>query len=622
MNTQKQIFVIVVLFFTLVGGCGAYSLIDLPHRAAIQTTYTQDESITRGALLFANNCRNCHGIKGQGGVGLVLNKDAFKDQDPLVLKANRDLITRTLQCGRAGTLMPAWLNTNGGSLNAEQISHLVDFITAPLDPRLVDDENKPTNQGWLETVTYAENLNRANTALIGGDTLDTIAKAHGIGYQELSAANNNQSVNIVLNVGEVVHIPAFKGMPEGYDYHVYNTNETLTKVADSQHVGAMILADLNNLPYTFTESKDKADYTLLDPQGTAVPGLFPGDKLQLPANATYVVTAGDTVNSIAQQHGVSASDITSLNSDILGNVAPDQPVDYQNKLKLPPNTRAVVQPGQTVAVIASLHGLTAADIEQANGLQPGAQVAPGTALSLPANARYVIQTGDTLALVANLHGISVDTLASANGLKPDTFISPDVVLKLPRINAYNVNGQSLDDVAKTFSNVTADSLASTNGVPANAIIRIGTKLNVPPDAWGPAPATTKNPGTACVQYAIPNAVFDTLPGIGTPTAEVAPAAPAGIAKSVEIDAGPSGTDWTVIADGTKQPPNQGNVAVAAGTAIKFVDQNGLHTINLNGKQDGDVFKQGDTRTITFSTPGKFTITCSFHPSMLAYVTVQ
>ena len=609
----------VVLLFTMVGGCAAYALVDIPHRAVIQTKWTQEESVRRGALLFANNCRTCHGIQGEGGVGLVLNKDEFKNQDPLVLKANRDLIQRTLQCGRAGTLMPAWLNTNGGSLNSEQITHIVDFLTAPLDPKLKDEQGNPTNKGWQEALEFAHNLNRETQALVGGDTLDTIAKAHNIGYKELADANG-ATLDTPVRSGDTLIIPPFKGMPKGYQYHVYNDNETFQKIADSQHVGAMILADLNDLGYKFTQNKDKADYTLLDENGAPVPGLFPQDKLKLPASATYDVSAGDTLDSIAQRHGVAASDIASLNKDVLGSIASDKPIDFQNKLKLPAGTKAIVQPGQTIGTVATQHGVKTEDIEKANSLAPGAQVESGKALSLPPDARYVIQTGDTLAKVAKLHGISTQELAAANGLQPDSPITPDVVLKLPKVDAYVVNGQSLDDIAKTYSNVTADSLGQANNVPANAIIRIGTKLALPADAWGSAPPDTKNNGLACVQYAVPSSVFQTLPGIGTPAAEGTAAAPATVSKDVQIDAGAN--DWTVVADGTASGPNKGNVAVAAGTVVKFVNKIGLHTITLNGKQDGANFKQGETRTITFNTKGQFKITCNFHPDMLAYVTVQ
>ena len=189
MNTQKQVFLIVVLFFVLAGGCAAYTVIDLPVRAERQSDYFFSESVERGALLYANNCRTCHGIKGEGGVGLPVNKADFQDPDPLKLKANRELLKRTMYCGRAGTLMPAWLNTNGGALTDRQIEHVVDLITSPVEIAYQDEEGNPTSKGWTEAVEFAHNLNREASVIVGGDTLDTIAAAHAIGHTELAELN-------------------------------------------------------------------------------------------------------------------------------------------------------------------------------------------------------------------------------------------------------------------------------------------------------------------------------------------------------------------------------------------------------------------------------------------------
>ena len=206
MNTQRQIFLIVVLLFVTVAACAAYTAIDLPVRAERQADFFESESIERGALLFANNCRTCHGIRGEGGVGLTLNKPAFRNQDPLVLTQNQALIRRTLECGRAGTLMPAWLTTNGGSLTANQIGHLVRLLTAPLEEGAFDALGNPTNDGWLAAVEFAHNLNHDSRTSITGDTLDLIAAAHGIGVAEVAALNGFASGAAELKKGEAISI--------------------------------------------------------------------------------------------------------------------------------------------------------------------------------------------------------------------------------------------------------------------------------------------------------------------------------------------------------------------------------------------------------------------------------
>lgn len=620
MNTQKQILLIVVLFFTLVGGCAAYSIIDLPYRAPNQQDYQQAQSVERGALLFANNCRTCHGIKGEGGVGLPLNKPEFQDQDPLVLTANKALIHTTLYCGRAGTLMPAWLNTNGGSLNGEQIVHLIDLITSPVSDKYKDDQGNPTSEGWTEAVNFAHNLNRETNALVGGDSLDSIATSHLIGYEALAKANN-LAVDAKLKPGTVLKMPGFRTMPNGYDYHVYNDNESITKVADSQHVGALMLADLNNLNYKFTEAKDSSTFTLLNDQGAEITGLFPGTTLKLPDNAVYVVKSGDKVDDIAAKNGVSASEIKSLNPDTLSGVANDAKLDSERKLMLPPGTKVILRPGQTLGVIATNHGVELKALQELNNLTAETVVGAGQTLKLPDNTKYTIQKGDTLASIATDHGISAEQLASANKLKPGDSISPEVVLKMPKIDKFNVEGQTLKDVAKGYSNVTADSLAKANDIaPADSNLRIGLKLNLPADAWGSAPPNTINQGTACVEHAVPQSTFEKLPGISTATPAAAATSPTTQAKNASVEA--HADDFTITVDGTAQPANKGVVLIAKGTTIPFVDKVGLHTIDLNGVQQGDNFKQGETRQVTFNETGDIKVTCSFHPDMFIEVFVK
>jgi LysM repeat protein/mono/diheme cytochrome c family protein len=623
LNTQKQIFLIVVLFFATVGGCAAYTMIDLPYRSEIQQDYHYEESVTRGALLYANNCRTCHGIRGEGGVGLTLNKPEFQDQDPIRLRANKDMLRRTLYCGRAGTLMPAWLNTNGGSLSAIQIEHMINLITSPIEgTKYVDDQDppQPTSRGWVEAVEFAHNLNHELTAIVGGDTLDSLARAHNIGPGAISALNNNIPPGALLERRTTIKLPPSKQFPEGRDYEVFQTNETINKIADSEHVGAQIIADLNNIAYRL--DPERGTFTLLDDRGNAIPGIFPGDTLTLPEGATYTIRAGDTLTIIAEQHGLTPSAIQSLNSGVLGGLGPEEPLPFERTLGLPSGATAKVGEGDTTATIATRFEVTEAALLSANGLQPGAAIAGRPDLNLPAGAQFKISSGDTARSVAARYvgGATAEQLASANNVGPDDVLVPEIVLQLPRVERYVVAGQTLEELARGYSNVTAESLAEANNIPATAVLRVGQSLRLPEDAWGTAPPDTRNAGTACVQHAVPASVYQTLPGVGTPAAQPTTAAPTTVSTTVTITA--HANDWTFTADGQAQPPNAGSVLVARGTAINFDNPEGLHTITLNGRKDGADFRQGDTRTVTFNEAGAFKLTCDYHPAMLGTITVQ
>jgi mono/diheme cytochrome c family protein len=113
-------------------------------RDRVAGAHQQEQLIMRGRNLYANFCFDCHGKTGLGSTdpsrkdlpGLPLNKPQFKYEniknDPATLKSTTDLITRTIERGRAKPApqisMPAWSTTDGGPFNDEQIQQLVTFI--------------------------------------------------------------------------------------------------------------------------------------------------------------------------------------------------------------------------------------------------------------------------------------------------------------------------------------------------------------------------------------------------------------------------------------------------------------------------------------------------------------
>lgn len=531
MNTQKQIFLMIVLSFMLVGACAGYAAFDLPIRAKVQEEYQFEESVRRGALLYANNCRTCHGNAGEGFVGPALNRPELRDQDPIVLRENRAWLTHTIQCGRAGTLMPAWLKEYGGSLTERQIEHIVNLITAPEEPGY-EINGQPTSKGWVEALEFAHNLNEELTAVVGGDTLVTIAKQHRIGIRELAELNGVplDQVDEFLPKGTEVRLPPTQQEPEGYIYKTRTERESISKIAETQYVGAIILAELNGIPYRI--DREKGEFTIFDENGNPLPGLFPGQELELPEGAVYATVPDETLEEIAAKHDLSVEEIVALNREALADVEPTDPL-------------------------------------------------PG-----------------------------------------------DLVLALPKVERYVVQGQTLADVAQGFGRVTAATLAEANGIDdPNAVVAIGSQLKLPEESTGTAPPDSINPGTACVRYAVPESVYQTLPGVGTPEAtgpEVE--VPEAFSEEVEIHATAQTPDfeWTVVADGEELEPNKGAVKVRPGTEVRFVNRDpGLHTVTVNGEKVAeDLTAQGDVRTYTFQEVGDYKITCDYHPAMLAWVFVR
>ena len=87
-----------------------------------------DKDLHRGAALFGQYCATCHGYQGQGLNGPKLNNN------PAVNKLTDEDLTRIISGGIANPndpakfLMPAWLDTYGGSLTKDDIDYLVAFI--------------------------------------------------------------------------------------------------------------------------------------------------------------------------------------------------------------------------------------------------------------------------------------------------------------------------------------------------------------------------------------------------------------------------------------------------------------------------------------------------------------
>jgi len=96
-----------------------------------------DTSIGRGITNFSSLCFPCHGEKGQGAVvpdvtptrlAPPLNRPDLRPTDPDERKKTYDFLFKTIQRGRPGTPMPAWGQSDGGTLLDEHINELALMI--------------------------------------------------------------------------------------------------------------------------------------------------------------------------------------------------------------------------------------------------------------------------------------------------------------------------------------------------------------------------------------------------------------------------------------------------------------------------------------------------------------
>jgi LysM repeat protein len=169
----------------------------------------------------------------------------------------------------------------------------------------------------------------------------------------------------------------------------------------------------------------------------ANPGLgywaYAGQTLRMPGgswdngngSSTYIVARGDTLKMIAIRYGVTmdalanANGIYNYNLIYVGQVL-TIPGAYTPPPYTPPTNQGgayVVQPGDTLRIIANRIGVTVVDILNANpNITNPSLIYVGQVIYLPGAVAsyYTVQRGDTLRIIANLYGTSVYNLELLN----------------------------------------------------------------------------------------------------------------------------------------------------------------------------------------------------------------
>lgn len=139
MNTSKQVNIMIGVVLLSILLFGGYMLNESNRQASAKEEVTERVA-ERGARLFVNNCRSCHGLTGEGHIGPALNTGAYlilnKDNDhglPPTPDGEatdiRGFLHYTIACGRTGTFMPNWGQRFGGSLSDTQVDQIVTMIT-------------------------------------------------------------------------------------------------------------------------------------------------------------------------------------------------------------------------------------------------------------------------------------------------------------------------------------------------------------------------------------------------------------------------------------------------------------------------------------------------------------
>lgn len=104
----------------LLAGLSLLSACDsLPGKPQADERYVRPDAVTDFATLYGQNCSGCHGADGRLGPARPLNDPLY-----LALASDQDL-QRVIGQGVAGTSMPAFAISEGGTLTDAQIADLV-----------------------------------------------------------------------------------------------------------------------------------------------------------------------------------------------------------------------------------------------------------------------------------------------------------------------------------------------------------------------------------------------------------------------------------------------------------------------------------------------------------------
>lgn len=179
----------------------------------------------------------------------------------------------------------------------------------------------------------------------------------------------------------------------------------------------------------------------------------------------HIVQPGETLFRISQRYGVSMDIIAQANNIsnhahiVAGQqmVIPDLSEAVENPLIAVEPTHHVVQPGETLATIANQYGLTVSQIAQINNIANPDRILRGQTLTVftspqaetPAEEAaesveeaplvvpdgvgmpYIVQPGEHLAEIAQRHGVTWPAIIQANNITDPNLIEAGQVIIIP-----------------------------------------------------------------------------------------------------------------------------------------------------------------------------------------------
>ena len=156
--------------------------------------------------------------------------------------------------------------------------------------------------------------------------------------------------------------------------------------------------------------------------------------------------------------------------EVTGSAAPRKPASPSSPWSWEGGTAIIVAPGETIDVIAQRHGVPATVLIEANSLPPGAAIRPGQRLVIP---RY---TGATPSAAPS----PIASNAARPSPAPVSAIAPPQPAAATGSSGLHVvaAGDTLYKISRTYGRSVAD-LAKANNIEPTATLKIGDRIVIP-----------------------------------------------------------------------------------------------------------------------------------------------
>ncbi len=196
--------------------------------------------------------------------------------------------------------------------------------------------------------------------------------------------------------------------------------------------------------------------------------------------------AGDSLGAIASRHGVTVADIKSWNAFLRQRVLyrGDRLTIYPKKSA--ESTVYTVRRGDHLADIARRHGVSVSDLVSVNKLRSANRIQPGQKLEIRGTSStrivFTVKPGNSLQTIARLFEVRYRDILSWNGLKSSRLrVGQNLEIYPPRsfkrLTHRVRRGETVAKIARKYG-VSASAVFTANGLQRRDVIHVGENMNI------------------------------------------------------------------------------------------------------------------------------------------------